>query len=112
MVNPKTDYAAWRFWFDVGQYIIAFLVGFYVWFSNRAKATGKDVKNVKKTMGGIESRVTKLETGSISHDDLGKVYERVNGIAVQVSNLDGKMDGVKGAVDMINEHLLSNGGKG
>lgn len=111
MVSPKTDYTVWRFWFDVGQYVIAFMIAFYVWVSNRAKATDKDMKKVAKTMGGIETRVTKLESGSLSHDDLGAVYDRVNGIAEQVSNLDGKMDGVRGAVDMINEHLLSNGGR-
>ena len=101
-MNPKTDYSAIRFWFDIGQYIIAFLVGFYVWFSNRVNARSEDVEK-------IGNRLTKLETGAISQTDLAAVYDRVNGISDQVSNLSGKMDGVKGAVDMIQDHLLNKG---
>ncbi|MCP3941534.1 MAG: hypothetical protein GY710_08645 [Desulfobacteraceae bacterium] len=111
MINPKIDYAAWRFWVDVGQYIFGIIIAFYIWFSNRAKATDKDVQGVKKDMGKIESRVTKLEAGSISHDDLGKVYERMNKVSDQMSELTGTTKGIKGTVDIIQEHLLNNGGK-
>ncbi len=103
-MTPKTDYAAWRFYFDIGQYVVAALVALYIYIGNRAKATAKDVKR-------IEERVTKLEAGSITKDDLGEVYNRVNDMSTTVSTLVGTMEGVKKSVDMITEFLLSKGGK-
>lgn len=114
-VDPKIDYPVWRFWFDMGQYIVAFFVALYIRSSNRDKAQSKDLDAVKestlKDFKEVENRITKLETGTISHDDLGKVYDRINEVSDQVSNLSGKMDGLRGAVDMIQEYLLNNGGK-
>lgn len=103
-MDPKTDYSVWRFWFDIGQYIVAFFIAFYIWLSNRDKARSKDLKDA-------ETRITKLESSSITHEDLGKVHEKINDVSVQVSGLTGTTNGIKGAVDMIQEHLLSNGGK-
>lgn len=109
-MDPKTDYAAWRFWFDIGQYIVAFFVAIYIWLSNRDKARSKDLEDVKestsKDFKEVENRITKLETSAITLKDLGPVYDRINDIAVDVA----KIEGVKDTVDMIQEHLLNNGG--
>ena len=110
-MSPGIDYPAWKFWFDVVQYLITIIVAVYVWTSNRAHARKKDMDSVKEVVVGIGTRVTKLETGAISKDDLAAVYNRVNAISDQVSNLSGKMDGIGKSVDMIQEYLLNNGGK-
>lgn len=102
-MTPKIDYSALKFWFDAAQYLITVAIAVYVWLSNRVNARSKDVEE----MG---NRVTKLEVGSISHTDLGAVYDRINVVSQQMSNMSGTMDGIKGAVDMIQEHLLNNGG--
>ncbi|SDU26998.1 hypothetical protein SAMN04487931_10652 [Desulfobacula phenolica] len=103
-MSQPTDYSVLKFWFDVGQYLITVVIAVYVWLSNRVNARAKDVEQ----MG---NRVTKLESGSISHTDLGVVYERINKVSDQVSNISGTVDGIKGTVEMIQEYLLNNGGK-
>ncbi|MBU0972313.1 MAG: hypothetical protein KKC20_16810, partial [Proteobacteria bacterium] len=91
------------------------LMGFFVWFSNRDKARSKDIKDVKETTSkdikAVETRVTKLETSAITHKDLGEVYERVNDLSTTLAEVKGTVGGIKGAVDMIQEYLLNNGGK-
>lgn len=114
MKNQVSDYSALRFWFDVGQYVITLGIGVYVWFVNRMNAKSDEVKEVKKSVGKIHKRVTTLEAEmkhTLKHEDLGVVYERINDVAEEVSNLSGKMDGVKSGLDMIHEYLLKNGGK-
>lgn len=110
-MKPGIDYSAWQFWFNVAQWIVTVFVALYVWLSNRGKIQKKDIEDVKETITCIGTRVTKLETGAISKDDLTAVYDRVNSTDGTVQKLDGKMDGVIRAVDRIQEHLLNNGGK-
>lgn len=114
-MDPKTDYAAWRFYFDLGQYIVAAIIALYIYFSNRNKALTKDLNKVKestsKDLKSVENRITKLETGAISHKDLGAVYERINSTEQVVSKMNGKMDVVIDGVAMIQKQLLKNGGK-
>jgi hypothetical protein len=125
-MDPETNWRAWQFWFSVGQYIIAIVVGAYVWISNRDKARVRDIKRVeectaidiegiKETLAGeiknVGTRVTRLENSTISHEDLGKVYDRINGVSDQVSAQTEAINGLKRAVDMIHQHLLNSGGK-
>lgn len=110
MNDKPVDYSAMRFWFDIGQYVVTIGIGVYVWLGNRLNAKNEEVKRVKKDVITIKERVTKLETDmvhTLSHEDLGAVYERINDVAEEVAELSGKMDGVKGGLDMIHEHLLS-----
>ena len=112
-VKPP-DYSALRFWCDLGQFLITGGIGVWVWLANRLNAKSKEVEKVNTSVVLISERVSKLETEkahSLSHEDLAAVYERINGMAEEVANLAGKMDGVKGAVDMIQEYLL-NGNRG
>lgn len=109
-VDPKTDYSAWQFWFAVAQGIITAAVAVYAWLCNCANARQKDMEEVREAMTCIGTRVTKLENCTISHRELGAVYDRINAVSKQVSKMDGKMDAIAGAVDMIQEHLLSSGG--
>ena len=112
-MNPKpVDYSAIKFWFGVGQYVLTIGVGLYVWLGNRFKAKTTEVELLKKSLATVEGQVSKLETNmahTLSHEDLGAVYERINDVSDQVSNLSGKMDGVKSGLDMIHDHLLSEG---
>ena len=107
------DYTAMRFWFDLGQYLITIAIGVYVWLGNKVNAKSKEVLCVKQDVSVINERVTRLESEvghALSLEDLGSVHERINDISDQVANLSGKMDGVKGAMDMIQKHLISDRG--
>ncbi|MCG8635433.1 MAG: hypothetical protein MI863_16490 [Desulfobacterales bacterium] len=110
-MNPKTDYAAWRFWFDIGQYIVAALVALYIWISNKAKASGEDVKAVEKRIHKIDTRVTALESSQITKEDLAEVYDRLNDVSGLVNKLMGISGGTQKTVEMINKNLLNKGGK-
>lgn len=121
-MTMKTDYNAWRLGFDIFQLVITGAVAAWVWVNNRAKATETDVKNVKECVDndvkGIErsvnrvaNRVTALENRIITKEDLGAVYDRVNGVAGQVSEMNGKLDGVIKQGEIIQEYLLTKGDK-
>lgn len=114
MNTPPVDYSALRFWFAVGQWLTTILVGVYVWISNRTQANADEVKTVEKNVGTLETRVAKLETDmahTLSHEDLGAVYERINDVGEDVAELSGKMDSVRGTLDMIQDHLLNGKGR-
>lgn len=113
MADVPTDYAAWRFWFDVGQYVVTLAVAIFVWILNRTNAKSAEVGQLRDSMTTMERRVTRLETGAdhaLTHEDLGAVYERINDVGEQVAEVSGSVKGMKGTLDMIQEHLL-NGGK-
>ena len=110
MAEPVKNYTALRFWFDVGQYVVTIAIGVYVWVSGRLSARAGELARARKEMGRMNERLRKLEIDmdhAIDHEDLRAVHERINAVGDLVANLSGKMDGVKGAVDMIQEHLLS-----
>ena len=118
-VEPNIEWSQWNFWVVVGQLAFTAITAFSVWFSNRDKARSRDIKDIKESTSedikAVETRVTKLETGAITHKELGEVHEKINDIMEKVSKMDGKMegklDGVIGTVDMIQQWLLNNGGK-
>lgn len=105
------DYRAGQFWFNVVQWIGTIGLGAWVYISNKVKAQKQDIDDVNEAVVKIDNRVAKLETAALSQEDLGKVHDKINQVSDRVSMMCGKMDGIKGAVDMIQDHLLNNGGK-
>lgn len=106
----KLDYNAWQFWLTVAVVIGNIGVLIYTWVSNRNKAQTKDIKEIKEDVQDVETRVTKLEAGSISHGDLSKVYDRINDVGKGVSKLEGSINGLQESVGLIHQHLLDSGG--
>ena len=105
------DYKAYQFWLAVAVALEGIVVGVYTWVSNRDKAQAEDIKEVKGDLQKLETRVTRLEAGSISHEDLSKVYDRINDVGNAVSGLDEAITGLRESVGLIHQHLLnSNGG--
>lgn len=106
----KLDYTAWQFWLTAVVAVINICVLIYTWASNRDKARTKDLKEIKDDIRDVDKRVTRLEENQIGHEELGKVYERINAVSDQVSEMKGEMKGslgsIGGSVDMILDHLL------
>lgn len=75
----------------------------FIWRANRSAAKQSEIRD-------LESRICCLEESCINHDDLGKVYDRINDVNAQVSELNGTTKGIKAAVGLIHNHLLNNGG--
>ncbi len=104
------DYRAWQFWLAVVVAVEGVVIGIYSWITNKDKAQAKDIKEIKGEIQGVENRVTKLEAGSISHADLSKVYQKINDVGNDVSELNGSIKGLKESVGLIHQHLLNSGG--
>ncbi|SCX75609.1 hypothetical protein [Desulfoluna spongiiphila] len=114
MDQHPADYASLRFWFNIVQYLITLAVSLYVWLNSRLNAKARELKELARRLdtakNQMDGRITRLETDmahALSHEDLAAVYDRLNDMAEQVAGLSGKMDGVKGTVDMIQAHLLN-----
>ena len=114
MENRPPDYASLRFWFTITQYLVTLAVGLYAWINNGLNAKARELKELNRELELFKSkvggRVTRLETHmthALSHEDLSAVYDRINDMSEQVAGLSGKMDGVKGAVEMVQAHLLN-----
>ena len=109
-MKGEADFTALRFWFDLGQYLVTVALGFYVWLGNRSRRTATRIDDVREEVDALTRRVALLESDlahTPSHEDLGALYNRVNDVAEDMAGLQGKVDGIKGAVEMIHEHLLS-----
>lgn len=103
------DYDAMRFWWDV---LISALLGvniLYTWITNRSKANtekidqlevrhNSELKEIKDKIGNMEGRL-QLAIGS---NDLKPVFERLNGMDRQLSEIGGKMH----TLDLIHEILM------
>ncbi len=129
MMTDAGGYAAYRFWFDIAQFVLTGMIAVYVWISKRDSVNNKRFtvlekdlstslddleKKVDARMDNHSERITKVETEcdhAPSHADLGQVYDRINEVSDQVANLTGGMEALKRSVDMIHQHLLNEGKK-
>ncbi len=107
MTLPQIDYTAWRFWMDVLQMVATVLIGVYVWWTSRERVTTKRFQNQ-------EDRITVLEVTAKNapvckhHDQLSGRIEDIRG---DLRELTGSVNGVRRAVDLMNEFLINNGAK-
>lgn len=56
----------------------------------------------KEKIARIEERLENLPT----HENIGKVYERINAVHGAVEKLTGVISGIKSSLEMIHEYLL------
>jgi len=105
-----------KFWLDLGQFVLTIIVGVYVFFSNRRKATTESIDALTKLFANEqkenEKRLTKLEEARLNalrHDDLKEIYLRLGGIEKGVSKLEGKFE----SIDHLNQAIqeIGLGGK-
>ena len=62
-------------------------------------------------LGDAETRIAKLEAAQITHQDLGKVYRRLDTVVETVSEMKGTMSATQGQLAVICEHLMERGSK-
>lgn len=107
------DYDALRFWLEIIVLIAVVANTFYTFISNRHKANKTAIDDVNSSVSDLVSRVDKMEVtlhGSPSHEDLSRMYERMNNVGNKLEKMSGAMEGMATQLSLINEHLL-NGGK-
>jgi hypothetical protein len=101
------NYAGVKFWIDVLVLLVVAGNTVYTWWTNREKVTNKRFK-------AAEDRILKLESG-VKHPPActyhPRLAERMDAAVGKLERMDGKLDGLNRAVDLINEFLINQGGK-
>lgn len=107
------DVEALKLGFQVVQFIATGCVGFYVYMSNKDKVTndriGKLEADIDLKIDSHSERISKIEARAEqapTHDDLAKVYNKVNQVSDCVSRLEGEFAGVSRVVNLIHETLM------
>lgn len=125
------DYAAAKFWIDAAQILVTALIGIYLWYDRRDRATrgavdvmGRDASEKIDTLGrdtgekiealdrrldGHEARLITVEAcveHVPRHADLAAIYERINAIGGKVDEMSGELKGFRRGIDLIQQHLM------
>lgn len=137
----QINYTAWRFWFDVMQVAGLFAIGTLSWWFNREKVTAKrfkaledDVK-ARVTVAALaeleEKRAVRCELhsrrvsdaeGAISRvgtelrnmpsrDELGRLNDGIAHLSEKLGKVEGRLDGINRAADLMNEFLINQGSR-
>ena len=136
------DYPALMFWFNIFQFLFTAAVAWYVRRVAKQKATetrfqkiedhmetlatAKDLKTVCDDItSGCQAhhaRTAKVEAAAssmrieLNHLPTQRQIEALNGsimaLSGELQNTQGRLEGINRAVDLINEFLINQGGKG
>ena len=104
MTNPP-DYTAARFWMDAGQLIGLIIIGVYTWWANREKVTTARFAGLETRMERVETKLADLPTCA-NHGNMDQGISEVKGA---VKRIEGRMEGIGNALDLIQTHLLNRG---
>lgn len=114
------DYGAWKFWLDVVQAVATMLLGIYVWLTNRHRVTIDKISALENKLderhdrqklncGHHKDRTTCLEV-NMEHlpksKDMASLGMSVNDLIGKLSKLEGRLEGINRAVDLLNRHHL------
>ncbi len=109
----QLDYEAAKFWMSFIQ--LAGLVALFIYthLTNKSKANSSAIESVKEDFDGLKSRVVAIESrleNAPTHQDISKVYDRLNDVAEELSNVSGQMRGALNQLSMVNQYLLNQKG--
>ena len=68
-----------------------------------------DVSMLRSRIEQNDTQIASLEKGAEhapTHNDLGRLHEKINGVRSDVAGLDGKLDGMNSLLRTGHEHLL------
>lgn len=100
------NYTAWRFWFDLLQLGGTCLIGVYVWWANSKKVTTARFSEHEKRLNTLEI--------DIKHPNCQHHLNfegRLDALHGDIRELTGGVNGLRRAVDLMNEFLINQGGK-
>lgn len=99
------DYTAADFWWKVAITLINMGIGWYLWYERRSDATNVRINKIEDSMANalnhMSDRLTSVERDTShapTHNDLSKLYERMNGVEHRLGE---RIDSVGGAVKRI-----------
>jgi len=107
------DVEALKLGFQVLQFLITGGIGFYVYMTNKNKVTndriGQLESEIDKKIDSHSERLARVEAlteKAPTHEDLAKVYDKVNQVSACVNRLEGEFAGVSRVVNLIHETLM------
>ncbi len=103
------DYAALRFWLDVVVLVGVVLNTLYTWHANRNRATRAAIDRVDRRVDDLGNRMSAMETDlrhQPSHNDLKRIYEKLDALAQAQATAGGELKAVTHQLSLINRHLL------
>lgn len=103
------NYEAAKFWLEVVLIVINLGLWLFVWNSNRNRVTNdkiselearhnQELKEINKAIGDLDGRL-KLAIGA---RELKPIYERINSMAEQLGEINGKMH----TLDLIHDYMI------
>jgi hypothetical protein len=109
-----------QFWLSAAQLAGNILLGIYVWYANRQKATRAEFMDVRHAMQTLKdnhakscgqhlARTATLEErtkNAPTHLDMGQVHDRITSVKGGVDELKGMIKGVTSNVNLLVEHHL------
>lgn len=99
------DYPAWKFWIDAAQLGGLCAIGIYTWWTNREKVTNRRFQDHEDRIIVLE--ITAKNAPVCQHH--GELAHRIEDIHGDLRELSGSVNGVKRAVDLMNEFLINQG---
>lgn len=105
--------AEWEFAFQVLQFLLTGGIGVYVYMSGKDTVTNGRISKLEEDIDSkinsqgeriakIEARAEKAPT----HDDLARLYEKINKQSECLHRLEGEFEGVKRTLQLIHETLM------
>lgn len=118
------DYDAAKFWMGVLQLVALAALFVYTHITSKSKANASAINTVRQDMEGVyghlEERVSRTERrldvfesrieSAPTHQDLSKVYDRLNDVAEDLSGVSGQMRALSHQLSMVNQYLLNQKG--
>ncbi|EGJ49035.1 hypothetical protein [Desulfocurvibacter africanus] len=83
------DFAAWKFWLDLGQTLLLLGLGLYTFLTARDRVTHDKIDVLDTRLDGMDTRLTKTETDNShapSRSDLGKLSNDIQDLTKIVGN--------------------------
>lgn len=102
------DYKQLSFWFSVGQWAFTLTLGIFVWVNARQAAARVVTDDHEKRLTSMEARAQLMP----DHDDLSKLYERVNAVSKEMSAVKGELKHMNNTLKLINSYLINKGPSG
>lgn len=109
------DYNGLEFWFQVVQFVATTILGVYVYVANRNVAKTHRVKQFEdqtdKRFENHAGRITRVEEAMRhmpNHADMTRIETGLKEVYGAVEKTNGGMEGLRRAVDVIQQHLLNN----
>jgi hypothetical protein len=108
------DWGAARFFLDVIVLVGVVAIGIYTWWVQRGQATKEAISQIDERVVVVEASVKQFER-ELRHiptqSDIVALSENIANVHGDLREIKGALGGLSRAVDLMNEYLISRGGK-